>query len=88
MTAIFVPGVAEFEPVWRFAQGLEGVRTIHHPQGWVEISSSGALEFHRKTLGIPHAVWFGLPTGGLEGRIVQFDAELLRVEPIASGDQR
>jgi len=45
------------------------------------IESSEPLEFGRKELGLKPAVWYGLFTGGLTGRIEIFDRERVRIVP-------
>jgi hypothetical protein len=37
------------------------------------------LEIYRKPTGVKLPIWFGAPTGGLEGVISQFDKDVLRV---------
>jgi catechol 2,3-dioxygenase-like lactoylglutathione lyase family enzyme len=55
--------------------------TVTQSGGCQIVSSSDAVEFARRTLGLRPAVWYTLPAGGLEGTITQFDREVLRVEP-------
>jgi hypothetical protein len=50
----------------------------------VEISTDGELEIRRADTRLPLALWFGIATGGLLGRIAQFDRELFRLLPDAA----
>ena len=43
------------------------------------IESDEALEFNRKELGLKPAVWYGMFTGGLCGRIDTFDKDRVRI---------
>jgi hypothetical protein len=47
--------------------------------GYTLIESAEPLTFMRKELGLKPAVWYGLFTGGLQGRIEQFDRDLVRI---------
>ncbi|MGD9943295.1 MAG: hypothetical protein AB7L76_24180 [Burkholderiaceae bacterium] len=88
MTTLFVPDVPEFQPVWQHCIARPGMRVTRHAAGYIEIETSTTLELRRSELRIPLAVWFGLPTGGLEGRIAQYDKDVLRLEPIGAGGQQ
>jgi hypothetical protein len=79
MAAIYLLNVPEFWPIADAAraQGLS-VKLVHG-EDYLYVSGPGAIEILRKGSGVKLPVWFGAPTGGLEGRIEQFDREILRV---------
>ncbi|WP_369796451.1 hypothetical protein [Cupriavidus sp. amp6] len=45
------------------------------------IASDEPLEFGRRALGLKPAVWYGLFTGGLDGKIERFDRDIVRIVP-------
>ncbi len=78
---LYVPRVPEFRPLLEAAQARRDCRThamAHHDL----IESDKPLEFHRKTLGLTPALWYGLFTGGLHGRIDVFDRERVLITPM------
>ncbi len=84
MPAIFVLDVPEFRPFVDHARGVAGC-TIEGPRlGYWRVARSGALAFQRRQLGLKPAVWHGALTGGLLGRIAQFDNDCLVVEEAAA----
>jgi len=50
-------------------------------EDYAVIESQSPMEFSRKELGVKPAVWYGLFTGGLQGRITVFDRDRVRIEP-------
>ncbi len=76
---IYVLEVPEFSALIEAAGAIAGCRISQPIAGYTLIESSEPLEFRRKELGLKPAVWYGLFTGGLQGRITQFDRELVRV---------
>lgn len=79
MAAIYLLNVPEFRPIADAArtQGLT-VSSVHG-EAYLCVSRPGSIEIRRQGSGVKLPVWFGAPTGGIEGRIEQFDRELLRV---------
>lgn len=76
---IFVPALAEFASVVDAAK-RNGECNVSQPSpGYFLIEGKTALEFQRKELGLKPAVWYGLFTGGLRGRIDAFDKDRVRV---------
>ncbi len=47
----------------------------------MRIDGNPQIHFRRKALGFKPAVWYGALTGGLAGRIVQFDMDALVISP-------
>lgn len=84
MVRIFVPDVPEFATLVSAAAAMETCRVVAHGAGYHRIESDGPVVFERKALGVKPAIWYGLFTGGVDGRITQFDRDLVRIEPIAA----
>lgn len=78
---IFVPDVPEFAALVRAATQHVACRVSTLSPHYKLIESSQALEFSRKDLGLKPAVWYGLFTGGLVGRIERFDRDVVRIVP-------
>lgn len=77
---LYVPRVDEFSALVRAAAGQPGCRVralLEHDL----IESEGALVFERRALGLKPAVWYGLFTGGLKGRIERLDRDAVRIVP-------
>lgn len=79
--AVFVLDVEEFRPLVDAARAMPGASVGGPVQGYFRISAPDAIEFNRKALGFKPAVWYGAMTGGLQGRIVEFGRDILRIEP-------
>ena len=76
---IFVPALAEFASVVDAARRHCAYRVSQPSPGYFLIESDEALEFNRKELGLKPAVWYGMFTGGLCGRIDTFDKDRVRI---------
>ena len=72
--------VPEFRCLIDDARKRDGYRVAQVGRGYYRIEAERELVFERKALGVKPAVWYGLFTGGLQGRIVQFDRERVRIE--------
>ena len=83
MVRIFVPDVPEFASLVAAAEAQPSCRVAPHAAGYHRIESDGPVEFRRKALGVKPAIWYGLFTGGVEGRIEQFDRDVVRIVPDA-----
>ena len=79
MATIFVPDVPEFAPLVSAAKSMPNVEVSRHGKVYLRITSRSAMEFRRKDLGVKPAIWYGLFTGGIEGRIEQFDRDVVRI---------
>lgn len=79
--SVFVLDVPEFSPLVAAARGNPAYTTTATDDGYVRIDGNPGLTFRRKELGFKPAVWYGALTGGLSGRIVQFDTDALVIEP-------
>ncbi|RKE36363.1 catechol 2,3-dioxygenase-like lactoylglutathione lyase family enzyme [Paraburkholderia sp. BL23I1N1] len=76
---IFIPALDEFASVVEAAQQSAEYKVSQPSPGYFLIEGKTALEFRRKELGLKPAVWYGLFTGGLRGRIDAFDKDRVRV---------
>lgn len=79
--SIFVLDVPEFAPLVSAARKRPEYSTTQTDEGYVRIDGNPGLVFQRQETGFKHALWYGAFTGGLVGRITQFDMETLVVEP-------
>lgn len=75
--SVFVLYVPEFYALIDVAKKTEGYRTTPLDSGYVRIDGNPGIRFGRKALGFKPAVWYGALTGGLIGRIEQFDMDAL-----------
>lgn len=81
MPAIYILDIPEFEPILRTAviAGMEPEEL----DGYVKVSSSEPeVVLERRHTDIRPAVWFAALTGGLEGRILQFDFDVLHLAEV------
>lgn len=75
-----VPRVDEFAPLVRAARQHPGCR-VREGDAYDLIEADGPVEFERKALGFKPALWYGMLTGGVHGRIERFDRDVLRIAP-------
>ncbi|WP_375392594.1 hypothetical protein [uncultured Sphingomonas sp.] len=81
MSGFYVLDVPEFAPVVAAAGALDRCR-VHQPRaGYIFVEFDGEIELTREATGLGAAVWFGCLTGGLDGKIVRFDANRIRLAP-------
>lgn len=78
---IYVPKVDEFAAVVEDAAARSDCRVVPR-DGYDCIEASGPIEFHRKALGLKPAVWYGLFTGGVHGRIEVLDRDRAVITPM------
>jgi hypothetical protein len=78
---IFVPDVPEFRGLVDAAERNPACRVTAPLSNYHLIASAEPLEFRRKELGLKPAVWYGLFTGGLRGRIDVYDRDRVRILP-------
>ena len=79
--SVFVLDVPEFAALLDVADKTEGYATTPLGNGYVRIDGNPGIRFGRKALGFKPAVWYGALTGGLAGRIEQFDMDALVIAP-------
>lgn len=80
--SIFVPRLEEFASLTRAARG-RGDCTVTALDTHDRIDAEGPVEFQRRALGLKPAVWYGLFTGGIRGRIEVFDRDRVVIAPAA-----
>ena len=80
---LYVPRLDEFACLVREAAARPECRITALP-GYDLIEADAAITFNRKSLGLKPAVWYGLFTGGVRGRIEAFDRDQVVVAPIAA----
>ena len=79
MPSIFVLDVEEFAPLVQHARARNELRVTGPHKGYWRIDAEGEMNFSRKDLGFNPAVWNGALTGGLIGKVTQFDRNTLRI---------
>jgi len=80
---IYVPQVDEFAAIVKDAAARIDCRVVPLA-GYDLIEADGPVEFRRKTLGLKPAVWYGLFTGGVQGRIEVLDRDRVLIVPSAA----
>ena len=78
---IYVPAVDEFSAIVKEASSRANCR-IARLGDYDLIESDEPVEFRRKALGLKPAVWYGLFTGGVRGRIEVFDRDRVVIAPV------
>jgi len=79
MPAIYVLDVPEFRALVDGSKEPGRHRVTNLGNGYYRVEADEELIFHRKALGFKPAVWYGAFTGGLDGKIVQFDRDTARI---------
>ncbi|SUA75999.1 glyoxalase [Pandoraea pnomenusa] len=79
---IFVLNVPEFASLTAAARRMPECR-VDDVGDYVVISSDAPIAFERRALGLKPAVWYGLFTGGLNGRIETYERDIVRIAPRA-----
>lgn len=77
---LYVPSVPEFASLVSAARAA-GCRVTEGATHDV-IAADGPVEFGRRELGLKPAVWWGLFTGGVRGRIESYDRDRVRIVPL------
>ncbi len=78
MPTVYVPDVPEFASLGEVAARNPQYR-VQRLGGYVVIEAEGELVFGRKELGFKPALWYSAFTGGLDGRIVEFGRDTVRI---------
>jgi catechol 2,3-dioxygenase-like lactoylglutathione lyase family enzyme len=77
---IYVPKVDEFSVLVTDAAARAECR-VHSSAGYDCIETDAPIEFQRKALGLKPAVWYGLFTGGVHGRVEVLDRDRVVIAP-------
>jgi len=77
---IYIPSVDEFSPLVEAALRHADCR-VREGGGYHLIEADGPIAFERKALGFKPALWYGMLTGGIHGRIERFDRDVVRIIP-------
>jgi catechol 2,3-dioxygenase-like lactoylglutathione lyase family enzyme len=78
---IYVPDVPEFAAMVDAARQQAHCQVSQAGHDYLVIEAQEPVEFGRKALNLKPAVWYGLFTGGLRGRIERFDRDTVRIVP-------
>ncbi|MCB5364459.1 VOC family protein [Pusillimonas sp. CC-YST705] len=78
---IYVLDVPEFASLVEAARKLPECTVSRVAQDYLLLEANEPIEFHRKELKLKPAVWYGLFTGGLRGRIESFGRDTVRIVP-------
>lgn len=82
--SVFVLNVQEFLPLVEHArQRADMVVSGPLDSGYFRLDAPQQMRLERRVLGFKHAVWYGLLTGGMVGRIARFDSDELLLEELA-----
>jgi hypothetical protein len=84
MPAIFVLDVPEFRALADVARTRPEYRVTEPGLGYLKIESDGDIVFSRKELGFKPAIWYGAFTGGIQGKIIEFGRDTVRI--VADGE--
>lgn len=79
MPKIHVLDVPEFFGIVKNAREQDGVSVTAVRKGYFTISSENELVFDRRACGFKPALWYTCLSGGLDGKIVEFGRDTLRV---------
>lgn len=81
MSGFYILNVPEFAPMIVAARAIPTSRVERVGSHYVYIAFDGEVEIERAATKLSEAVWFGCLTAGLDGRIVHFDSERIRLAP-------
>lgn len=79
MPRIHVVAVEEFSGLIDRARALDGVSVSAVRHGYYTISSDEDLVFDRRDCGFKPALWYSCLSGGVDGVIVEYSRERLRI---------
>ncbi|SNT09452.1 Catechol 2,3-dioxygenase [Noviherbaspirillum humi] len=78
---IYVLNVPEFAAIVDAARRQAHCTVTQAGKDYLVIEAREPVEFGRKALNLKPAVWYGLFTGGLRGKIERFDRDIVRIVP-------
>ncbi len=81
MTTLYFLDAAEFSDVSAVAAAQPGAR-MERLRGYVPDPADGPIVIDRRATGVRHAVWYSALAAVGHGRVVQYDKDALKVEPV------
>ena len=81
MTTLYFLDAAEFTDVSAVAAAQPGA-LVERLRGYVAVTADGPLIVDRRATGVRHSVWYSALAGVGHGRVVQYDKDALKVEPV------
>jgi hypothetical protein len=81
MSGFYILNVPEFAPMIVAARAIPSCRVARVGGSYVQITFDDEMEIDRAATKLSEAVWFGCLTAGLDGRIVHFDSDRIRLAP-------
>jgi hypothetical protein len=79
MPRLFVVDVPEFRPIVEFARERRDYTVHDVSKGYFLIETPGEMSFNRREMQLKPALWYGMFTGGLDGEIVSWDRDDVRI---------
>lgn len=76
---IFVPDIAEFEPILTGARARDDVAVRGPTKGYWRIEAEREICFGRRELKLGPAIWNSALTGGFRGRITEYSRDVMRI---------
>jgi len=78
MVSVYVLNVPEFLPMVEAARNMDGVR-IKEGHMYTRLEADSSITFNRKHMKMKPAIWYGIFTGGIDGEILDFGRDEVRV---------
>ncbi len=79
MPSVYVLAVPEFNGLVTSARANPAIQVTDTGAGYFLIQAQDELTFDRRQAGFKPAIWYGAFTGGIDGKIVQFDRDTVRI---------
>lgn len=79
MIELYVLDVPEFRAF--IDEGVKVADEVHSIGHYVQLRASGTLVIDRRRAGVRQAIWYSGIGALRHGKVVQFDADALRIEP-------
>jgi hypothetical protein len=81
MTTLYFLDAAEFADVSAVAAAQPDA-VVNRLPGYVTVTSDGPFVVDRRATGVRHAVWYSALAAVGHGRVVQYDKDALKVDPV------
>lgn len=79
MPKVYVLNVPEFEGLVTSSRDNPAYRVTSAGADYIAIEADQELTFDRRRAGFKPAVWYGAFTGGIDGEIVEFGRDTVRI---------